>query len=80
VQQRLGPPRPLGAAHVPHDPVTAMLTTHVAQYVIEDRIRAAEAHRLARSARPQHTRGAGALRLRRPAWPFTHPRTGVSAR
>jgi hypothetical protein len=60
--------------------VTAMLTTHVAQYVIEDRIGAAEAHRLARTARPQRTRTTGALRLGRPAWPFAHPRTGATPR
>ena len=57
-----------------------MLTTHVAVYVIEDRIREAEAHRLARAARPQRTRSAAILRLRRPAWPFAHPRTGATSR
>jgi hypothetical protein len=43
VQQRLGPPRPLGAPQGPQapEPVTAMLATLVAQYVIEDRIREA---------------------------------------
>jgi len=60
--------------------VTVMLTAHVAQYVIEDRIRVAEAHRLARTARPQRTRTTGALRLRRPAWPFADPRTGAAPR
>jgi hypothetical protein len=57
-----------------------MLTPHVAQLVIEDRIRAAEAHRIARTARPQRTHDAGALRLRRPAWPFARPRTGATLR
>jgi hypothetical protein len=57
-----------------------MLATHVAQYVIEDRIREAEAYRIARTARPPRNRTAGAVRLRRPAWPFTHPRTGATPR
>ena len=57
-----------------------MLTPTVAQLITEDRIRAAEAHRIARSARPQRTRTAGALRLRRPAWPFAHPRAGATPR
>jgi len=58
--------------------VTVMLTTHVAQYVIEDRIREAEAHRIARTARPQRTRKAGAPRLRRLSWPFAHSRSGAT--
>jgi hypothetical protein len=57
-----------------------MLATLVAQYVIEDRIREAEAYRIARTARPPRNRTAGAVRLRRPAWPFTHPRTGATPR
>ena len=57
-----------------------MLTTHVAQHIIEDRIREAEAHRLARSARPQRTPSPGAGRLRRMAWLFVHPRTGATPR
>jgi hypothetical protein len=83
VQQRLGPSRPLGAAAVPEaapDPVTVMLTQHVAHYVVEDRIRDAEAHRLARAARPQRTISAAALRLPRPSWPFAHPRSGATQR
>jgi hypothetical protein len=57
-----------------------MLTPHVAQMVIEDRIRDAEAYRMAHAARPLHTRNAVRLRLRRPAWPFAHPHTGATPR
>jgi hypothetical protein len=56
-----------------------MLTPTVAQLITEDRIREAEAWRLAEAARSPR-RAAGAPRLRRPAWPFARPRTGVTAR
>ena len=46
-----------------------MLHTTVAQLMIEDRIRAAEAARTARAARPPRDRAVG-TRLRRAAWPF----------
>ena len=83
MQQRLGPSRPLGAAAVSEaapDPVTVMITAHVAHYVTEDRIREAAAHRSARAARPKRTRAAGALRLRLQSWQPAHQRTGESPR
>ena len=57
-----------------------MLTPTVAQLITEDRIREAEAWRLAEAARPPRRHAAGAKRLRRPAWPFAHPRAGASPR
>jgi hypothetical protein len=57
-----------------------MLTPTVAQLITEDRIREAEAWRLAEAARPPRARAAGAPRLRRPAWPLARPRAGVTTR
>jgi hypothetical protein len=57
-----------------------MLTPTVAQLITEDRIREAEAWRLARTARPARARTAGALRLRRPAWAYIRPHAGASPR
>ena len=60
-------------------PVTAMLSTHVAEYVIEDRIRDAADARLARSGAPAAARFRAQDRPRFAA-PETSPRLTVSRR